>query len=113
LPKDWRDENLPSISTQRRVDPPAPKPKKSGRSRKEYPPCWEVRHTGLSYRLTAHKVRPAIHYYWGFDQDEQPNRKDLIAYLAWFAERQPHTANLPVRFISCPAVECGREIIPN
>jgi hypothetical protein len=113
MSKDWRGETLPSIATQRRVDPDPVPHKKAGRTRKGYPPCWEVRHSGYSYWLTAHRVRPAIPYYWGVSQDDRPNRKDLVAYLAWFAERQPHTATLPVRFISCPAVECGREIIPN
>jgi len=114
MSKDWRGEGLPSVSTQRRVDPPTQKPKKAGRNRKVYPPCWEARTFGYGrWMLTAHRVRPSVPYYWWLDKKDAPSREDLTAYLAWYAERLPHTANLPVRFISCQPVECGREIIPN
>lgn len=100
-------------STAKRIDA-APKPhRKAGRKRKEYPPCWEVRQTGYGYLLFAHRVRPAIPFHWRLDQLDHPDRHDLRAYLAWYAEQFPHTASLPVRFISCQPVECGREVISN
>jgi hypothetical protein len=114
LPKYEKELGIPKPSTVKRIDP-APQPhKKAKRSKKEYPPCWNVRHSGWGYWLDAHKVRPAIPYYWGWDtKEDRPNQKDLTEYLAWYAKHHPHTANLPVRFISCQPIECGREIIPN
>lgn len=108
-----KEAGIPKPSTIKRVDPPVVNHKKAARKRKDYPPCWEVRHSGYSYWLTAHKIRPVIPYYWGLNEKDRPDRKDLKALLEWYAVRQPHTATLPVRFISCTPVECGREIIPN
>ena len=113
MPKYEKEAGIPKPSTLKRIDP-QPKPhKKAGRTRKEYPPCWEVRYHPWGYSLDTHRVRPEIPSYWNLSQEDRPDRKDLIGYLAWYAERHPHTANLPVRFISCQPVECGREVIPN
>ena len=109
-----KDAGIPKPSTVKRIDPQAKPHKKARRKRKEYPPCWEVRQQGSGYLLWPHHVRPDVPFSWRLEYgDDRPNRNDLTAYLAWYAEWFPHTANLPVRFISCQPVECGREVIPN
>ena len=111
MPKDWRDEHLPSVSEQRRQDP-TPNQRKAKRNKQRLPPHWEVRQHRWGYAISVYRARPEIPYYWWLDQKERPDRHDLPALLDWYAGAFPHTANLPVRFISCQPVECGRQILP-
>lgn len=110
--KEEKYEGIPKPSTVKRVDPPVTPRKKAGRNRKEYPPHLEVRFHHWGYDLKGYKIRPSVPFFWLIKGD-RPNRKDLTVFLDWYAEHHPHTANLPVRFISCQPVECGREVIPN
>jgi hypothetical protein len=100
-------------SDEKRQDP-KPSARKGNRAKKKYPPHWEVRACPFGgYYLDAHRVRPSIPLMWSMIEDLRHVRHDLAAYLAWYAGRFPHTADLPVRFISCQPVECGRETIPS
>ena len=111
MPKDWRDEHLPSVSTQRRAEP-QPNQRKARRDKQPLPPHWEVRLRRWGWSLTAYRIRPEVPPYWSLGRDiVRPDRHDLAAVLAFHAEHHPHTVDLPVRFISCQPVECGRQTL--
>jgi hypothetical protein len=110
--KHEKGEGIPTVSTVRRMDPPAQPRKKAGSRRKEYPSRWKVSLHNFGYVLSAHRGPCKIKPYWCWDGTKR-NRFDLPALLTWAANEYPETASLPVRFINCQPIECGREVIPN
>ena len=111
MPKDWRTEDLPSVSTQRRTEP-EPNQRKAKRNKRTFPPHWEVRYYPWGWSLWPHHIRPEVLPYWTWDHDiHRPDQHDLRAVLAFYALHHPHTAGIPVRFISCQPVECGRQVL--
>lgn len=113
MSKDWRNGHLPSVSTQRKAEP-QPNQRKARRDKKPFPPHLEIRKYQWGWDITPVKVRPLIPWFWRFREENKknrPDRNDLFALLAWWGIHHPQTAHLPVRFISCQPVECGRQVI--
>ena len=113
MPKYEKEAGIPKPSTLKRIDPQQQPYKKAGRKRKEYPSHWKVSLHNFGYSLDAHRGPCRIKPYWCWTAEPKQVRFDLSALLAWAAKEYPETASLPVRFINCQPVECGREVIPN
>ena len=120
MPKDWRDEHLPSVSEQLRQEAPEPHHKKAGKRRKEYPPHWQVRvnHFGnrddnsASVMITPHRYTGSVRnmpWYGLYPQ----KRMTLQEKLDFLAEKYPETANWPVRWLSGQSIPCNLEILAN
>lgn len=101
----------PKHPDERRKDPPENRHKKGTSRKKVYPPHIQVRGSGFgTFYLWPHRVKGTDNFY---DYAERGMPRDLPGLLAYYAERCPQTANLPVRFIGLQPIECGREILPN
>ena len=102
---------IPKADDEKRVDPPEQNHTKAHRQKKVYPPHMQVR----SYGAAGFWVRPhgIPHLAFWIYYDRWVDRTDLPSIIRWFEGRYPETCDLPVRFINCAPVECGREVLPN
>ena len=114
MSKYGKEVGIPKAADQRRVDTPeCPRQGMGKRRKKEYPPHWKVSLHNFGYTLDPHREPCKIAPSWCWDGDAKRNRYDLPGLLAWAAATYPETATMPVRFINCQPIECGREVIPN
>lgn len=101
---------VPKPADEKRADPPEPHQLKA-RVRKVYPPHMQVRRYGEGgFYVKPHGLPHLNHWIY---YDHWVDRTDLPGILRWFEGRYPETCGLPVRFINCAPIECGREVIPN
>lgn len=116
MPKDWRGDDTPSVSEQRRREAPDLRHKKAGKKRKEYPPHWEVRvnHFGdhVSFYICPHKYTGQVRNmpFYGLYPKRGMTLQEKLDFLA---EKYPETANWPVRWVSGQAIPCNRETLAN
>jgi hypothetical protein len=102
----------PKVADVGRADPPdEPTHIKAHRNKKVYPPHLQVRRTGdWGFYVKVHGI-PQLNCWISYDH--WVDRKDLPSIIQWFEGRYPETCELPVRFVNCAPIECGREIISN
>lgn len=86
-------------------------PIRGKRKRKKFPPHFAIR----SYSFWNNEIG-----YWVYPHPQPKGASFFPKYkvnlsiqekLQWWAEEFPETAIWPVRFIGCPPVEVGREVI--
>lgn len=131
MTKSDKQDGIPKVADQKRIDPPQPRGKGT-RKKKQYPPHWQIRSFGIwpSKILRSHTPgEKSDSWHWelipegrynikcyGFSKDYENARNFLEAgmldeALAIYAKHHPETANWPVRFVNGPPMKTTREVL--